>query len=268
MKLRTTLAVVAAFPLLLLTSCGGQAAKVADSPTSSSTGGSSSGALTQANFATTVADASTKAKTAHFSGKFTAQGNTITMTGDVKSGSSLAGVAENITMQTGSAGTFHLIFVHKVLYMNLGTATQNKYVKIDLNDPNNPLGSTFNQVLANLNPAQSVAAMKSAITGFTTVGHDTIGGTPTTHYKVTLDTKKLFTAMKMGKLGSMSGSVPSTVTYDMWITHDNLPRRLTSDIGGTTVQLDMTHWGKPVSIAAPPASQVSAKNPFGGSAHG
>ena len=56
-----------------------------------------------------------------------------------------------------------------------------------------------------------------------------------------------------------SAKLPKTVTYDVWVDHDFLLHQLAMTVGGQHLLLKASDWGKPVTIKAPPASQVMTR---------
>jgi hypothetical protein len=61
-------------------------------------------------------------------------------------------------------------------------------------------------------------------------------------------------------LKTLKGMTKTPITMSYWIGDDNLPRKITvpMEVNGMKQEAVMTYsdWGKPVRIAAPPASQI------------
>jgi hypothetical protein len=103
----------------------------------------------------------------------------------------------------------------------------------------------------------------------TTVGHESLDGASTTHYRATIELDQL-----AGKLGGSVGQVaydelvskgaPSSVPVDVWVGDDGLVRRVSLDdsvtVSGQTAtlkfQLDVSDYGTAVNVSAPPSDQV------------
>jgi hypothetical protein len=103
------------------------------------------------------------------------------------------------------------------------------------------------------------------------VGTETVDGVQADHYSGTVDPATAFdssqaaknlTPAQIAQIKSMlqSGGVTKE-TIDVWVASDGLPVReqvtANSSSGATKVDMHMSNWGAPVSIAAPPAGQVT-----------
>ena len=138
------------------------------------------------------------------------------------------------------------------------------------------------------------AQLLSQLQNVTVVGHETVKGATTTHYRGNLNLEKAMGALgssggDLSQLGAMGGSIQSllastTVPMDAWIDGQNRLRRFTmtmdlgpvisavmgslGDLGGSStstsspikasINLDYTlyDFGATLSISAPPADQV------------
>ncbi len=283
MRCRRRAAALAAAPLFLLAACGGDADDLvgdgsAASPTGTSqtgdsggqttgTGGASGDGLTQQTFAAAVTDAQLKAQTAHVSAEVSASGQQVTIEGDVKVGARLSDYAADITMSAPTMGDgLHIVIVDDSLYMNFGPLTQGKFAKIDLGDTSTPMGQLLSQMMSSADPSASLKAMQDGMTSFQKVGAERIDGVDTTQYRVEVDTRKVLAAQGMGDLPGLAvAQLPDTLAYDLWIGDDNLMRRMDFAMGGAmAMTMNLTAWGEPVEISAPPPSQVSKRDPFAG----
>jgi len=282
MKLRRSLAVLAAAPLLMLAGCGGDSNDLVAETTPSSgpsagdstgagtgdSGGDSGAALTQDTFASAVLKATRQAKTAHLSASISAAGQQLTMDGDVEVGDDPADYAADITLSVPSLGdALHMVLVDEVIYMNLGALTQDKFVKIE-SGRESPFGD-LSQLTASADPAAGIKALEDGVTAFEKRGTEQIDGVETTHYRVTVDTQRVLKAQGMADLyaGGAGGGpqLPATLDYDLWIGSDNLLRRTQFAMGQDfTMLVDTTAWGESVNVSAPPLNQVSKADPFAG----
>jgi hypothetical protein len=271
MTLRRISVALSAAALIVLTGCGSSADLSSDGDSNSSQSsdsvgtGSIAGDLTLASFSSRTSAAQIKAKSAHLEMKLGIQGQAITMSGDMSIGTSLKATGLEMTMSVpGLGGDMSVIFVDGIMYISAGP-NSDKYFSLDLAKPGSPFGDLYKQTIEQANPFSITESFDGAIEDFETVGSDKIDGTTTTHYRITVDTKKALAktlgadALQPGMLDSM----PATLTYDVWVgDDDNLPRRMEFDMMGTSGQINMTKWGKPVHVEAPPPSQVSKKDPF------
>ena len=135
------------------------------------------------------------------------------------------------------------------------------------------LGSTFQSMLdsaKNTDPTQQLQPLLAS-GDLHKVGTETVNGVQADHYAGTVDVATAFdgsaaaknlTADQIAQIKSLLKSAGvTTETIDVWITSDGLPVRETvssnTSAGATKVDLNMSDWGKPVSVTAPPADQVS-----------
>jgi LppX_LprAFG lipoprotein len=144
------------------------------------------------------------------------------------------------------------------------------WIRLDLQQLGQKLGVDVGKLLggANQNPGQILDLLQS--TGSVKqVGTESIDGTSTTHYTATVELDQL-----AGKLGGSVGQVaydelvskgaPSTIPVDVWVGADGFVRRATLDdsltVSGQTAslkfQLDVSDYGTPVNVTAPPSDQV------------
>jgi hypothetical protein len=49
---------------------------------------------------------------------------------------------------------------------------------------------------------------------------------------------------------------PKMVSYQVWLDRDSLMRRLRVHARGTTMTMQMSRWGEPVTVTAPPAADL------------
>ena len=103
------------------------------------------------------------------------------------------------------------------------------------------------------------------------VGTETVDGVQADHYSGTVDPATAFessqaaknlTSAQIAQLKSMlQASGVTKETVDVWVASDGLPVReqvtANGNSGATKVDMHLSDWGKPVSITAPPADQVT-----------
>jgi len=240
------LGVLAASATLALTAgCGGSGGAADD--------GSD---LTKANFSSEVIKAQTAAKTAHVDATIVAQGQKMSLTGEMQMVKN--DVAFDMSM-TGAAlgGGAQLVLVDQVIYLKMpGLSQTDKFIEIDIGDKSNPIAKMFDQMMGQLDPSKTFQAF-DAITRLQNRGTQEIDGVETTHYTVQVDTQKALEAQ--GLSGQVpSGQLPKTLTYDVWVDGQHLVRKLRMDIQGTKIDMNLSQWGEPVDITAPPPSQVAS----------
>jgi hypothetical protein len=234
----------------------------------SSVGSSADTTLTKENVFAELTKAQTKAGTSHIDMNVEVAGQAIKAKGDVKMGSTAADTAMGMTMDTGQsgAGSLEMRLVDKVFYLNFGPMTQDKFVKIDLTDKNNPIGKQYGDLLDSIDPSKQLDQIKGAVKSFEKKGEPKqLDGVKAQPYQVVVDTAKV-KSFKVA--GADAATLPKTLTYTMYVGPDNLLRRLISEIpsvagaGATTLTIDYSKWGQDVDIEKPKASDISDKDPF------
>ena len=262
--------------LLVLAGCGSASEMSSDQPSAASSdsagadtvSGQPSGQLTVGSFASMTSQAQSTARSAHIEFDAKMMGQSVTMSGDMSIGKTLADTALQMDLSAAGIGQdMSLIMVDKVIYIDQG-GPSGKYFRIEL-DGDNPLGKIYRQFVDQSDPAGIIQTLQGAIESFDKVGSEQIDGTQTTQYRITVNTQKVL-AKTLGDAtiptGPLAGDLPKTMTYDIWVgDQDNLPRRIEYSMGGSSMTLEMSDWGQPVNIKAPPPSQISKQDPFSGS---
>lgn len=254
MKNRLYLVLAVAAMSLMLTGCGnndlaGKATAVTGTQ------------LTSANFISEITAAQSKAETSHIDMSIGASGQKISAVGDIEVGSSAVGTKAAIKLDMGSTGmgSLEMRLIDKAFYLNLGPMSQNKFAKIDLTDTSNPISAEYGKILDQLDPSNQLEQFKAAMSSIKKKG-DTIklDGVKAQPYEIILDTSKLSGISALGQ----GATIPKEVTATMFVGPDNLPRRLTTDVAGSSVTMNYSKWGEAVDIKAPPADQITDKNPL------
>jgi hypothetical protein len=225
--------------------------------------GSQSASLTKTSFTTALTRATSQAKSVHMTGTVKTHGQTITLTADESFGDhTLTGMSGDLTVALPAMGSIEARIVDGVIYLHgtqslLGGSGGKPWVKIDLTDSSNPVGSMLSQITDAMGPGQ-IADLLKGLSTVTTVGQETVDAVATTHYKVAVDTSKLGSRLGLdpGQLGG--AKLPKTVTYDVWLDSASRPVKLSMAMTEFSVDLHFSKWGEPVHVVAPPASQVSS----------
>lgn len=263
MTLRRTFAVLAAAAVLITTGCGSADKATPASETKKSAAVVNTAALSAETFVDTIAKAQLQAKTSHIEMEIDANGQNIKAVGDVQTAETADDAKMSMTMTMPGMGEIEMRMLGGVFYMKMGAMTGDKFFKLDLQDPDNPLGETFGDMSEQMDPSKSIEALKGAITSLEKDGEPVkIDGVMAQPYKVVVDGSKV-----KGSLNPLEGSTGADsigeMSFVFWIGSDNLPRKMTSDIQGATVQTTFTKWGKAIDVKAPDAGQISEKDPFG-----
>jgi len=227
--------------------------------------------LSPAAFVKAALAKATNDKTVHVTGTLTAAGTDGTMAGDEQFGSST-----EVSMTMAIAGTsISEILVDGKLYMKIPQLSAElggkQWAELDLSSLGS-LGSTFQSLIdstKNSDPTQQLQPLLAS-GDLHKVGTETMDGVRADHYAGTVDPATAFdgsqaaknlTPAQIAQLKSLlkSGGVTKE-TIDLWVAADGLPVRIgvSSSTSGGAFKVDMhlSDWGKPVSIAAPPAAQV------------
>lgn len=154
-------------------------------------------------------------------------------------------------------------FVHGTMYLAMpGTTPPGKFLRVGRDNP--MLGQLIGQLEA-MRPQDFVKTLQQGIRSVQDLGSTSIGGTPVTHYRVTVAATAKQRALAQG-LGA-GASVPKAVHEDIYVGRDDLIRRSVVDVSGQRMVIDYTRWGEPVHISAPPAGKV-IEMPTGGASGG
>ena len=258
------------------------AVAVAGCSGSGGSGGTNAGAGTAAGSGDSaaislVADAMNKADSAgtvKVTGTMTAPGMSSPMTINAEEQYSPS-VAMSMSLQI-EGQTLSEILVGNVIYMDypalsaeLGSGKQ--WMEINLAKVTS-LGSLSSLLdsARNDNPTTQIAALVAS-GSVTKVGTETVQGQQTTHYAGDLDASQLLSAgntasnLTPSQLSSLKDEIKSagvsTVKVDLWVASNGLPveeKYSEKTTAGTVVgDLYMSDWGAPVSVGAPPASEVT-----------
>jgi hypothetical protein len=174
---------------------------------------------------------------------------------------------DGMEMKASSTGAqaMEVILVGKAMYMkSAGLGTGDKWVKIDLSDPN----SLFGMIGKATDPEVMFQAMESP-KKLELIGTEDVDGVSTNHYRITMDPTSYLEAMDFP--AAMADMLPKELVTEMWVDGDDLPRKFaqTIEIPGTgggaatssTTEGTYTDFGTDVEIEAPPADEVTENFP-------
>jgi hypothetical protein len=179
-------------------------------------------------------------------------------------------LAESLTMDSGATGQMQLMLIDGTMYLKspaLASLSKGKpWIKISLKELGSKsgldLGSLLDQAQQS-NPAEQTKLF-TASKDARKVGTETVDGVQTTHYTGTVDLKDGLAALdakareqykqQYSKLGT------NKVGFDVWVDGDSLPRKMVNKIkisqGEVNTTILFRDYGKPVTITAPPESEV------------
>ena len=139
-------------------------------------------------------------------------------------------------------------------YMSLaGVTPSGKFFEIPANSP---VLESLNT--GSLSPAESIKGFEAGLQEVEDLGSEEIGGEPVEHYELTLDAAKTLAATGTKEVPGL----PKTLTYDVWLDEQDRMRRATYELSGVEVVMDLTDWGKDITID-PPAKADLVEAPPG-----
>lgn len=169
-----------------------------------------------------------------------------------------------MTMGGRKTQGFQEVLIGDVMYLKLPTATSRPWVKASLKQLSGGEDVQGLTSQSNTDPASAIK-MFTASKDVRKVGTETVSGISTTHYEGTfsmsdamakLDPKQRDDARQaLGQMGM------DKMVFGLWVDGKQLPRKLTMSTPSAsklpmTMDMVFTGYNTPVSIAAPPASQV------------
>jgi hypothetical protein len=150
-------------------------------------------------------------------------------------------------------GKGRIVIVHGVMYVSMKSLTPSgKYVKVDTSDSSDPLAASVGSMLQNMDPTKTFDAFDGGLKNVKFVRAETIDGVRLDKYAVTVDTAAALRAQGQ----KMPAGMPKTVDYTIWMGADRLVHRVAFDLPGVSMVMNISGWGQPVTIKAPPASDI------------
>lgn len=267
---RTVLSVLALSGALVLGACGSSTNETSSG--SGSAASSSAAQETQAPTAKvgdtvelkTLAEQSAAAvqakKTAHMS-------MTTGSEGTIEADLDYSGSSPKMAMDMSESGeSFKVVYIDKVMYMGGDTfkemAGGKPWIKIDpsaddaMSKMMGPMLSQMESAMAN--PTEQLKDVEG-VTGTVTKVENGV-----TTYEVKLSKEQLAEMVKK-QAASMPGvteealkQMPDGVSYEMSFDAEGLPQTVTTDLAGQKLVMKYSKWGEPVTVEAPPASEVGS----------
>lgn len=188
----------------------------------------------------------------------------------------LAGTDSRMSMNMQSpVGELDMVLAGSALYLKAPAVLHSAkpWVKVDANgtdEASKAVAALVSQEQQTADPSKALQQISSAGT-IDQVTPDQVNGQPATRYRITVNTQKLlnsnFISPQMRQLLESAQAVsklPPSMTYDVWISADNLPAKmdLTEDLTVQGKKVDvsivMTYsdWGAPVTITVPSPAEV------------
>lgn len=153
----------------------------------------------------------------------------------------------------GGMGEMTMVMVDNVIYMRIAQM-DDRFIKLDLDDPANPMGDAFTN---QLDPRAQAEIIGAGLVSATYVGEEEVGGEDLDRYTAVVDSQAMFEQMEMDP--AVAGALPEEITYDLWFDDEGRFAQMVVDMGATAgeVLMRFENWGTDVDIEAPPASQIT-----------
>ncbi len=149
--------------------------------------------------------------------------------------------------------TLEMRQVDGLIYVSGQPMTQpGKWLEIDPQDAQNPMAQQFAGLSQSGDLNTTFDAFKAGLEKVDYVGEEEIDGDTTDHYVFTVDSAKAAEAQGQ----PMPPGAPQQLTYDVWLTDDDLMRRVSFELGPVKAVIDATEWGEPVEVTKPAPSDI------------
>jgi hypothetical protein len=154
-------------------------------------------------------------------------------------------------------GVMKMIVVKTGMYMSTPDLPAGKFRKLDSGKNAAAELAALVQMAENADPAKTFESWNKAGLKVKFVKSETIGARKLDRYLVTMDTKTALGAK--AKDIPAEAKLPKTVTYTVWMGTDNLPYKMSFNLMGMDMQMDITGYNTVRPITAPPASAIVKK---------
>jgi len=147
-----------------------------------------------------------------------------------------------------------LRLVDGLIYVSGPPATpEGKWLEVDPSNTNDPMAQQFAGLTKSGSLTTTFDAFKAGLKKVEYVGEEEIDGTATDHYVLTVDGAA---AAKAQDQQMPPGAGPKTLAYDVWLTQDDLMRRVAFEPGPVKAEINATEWGEPVEVEAPADADI------------
>ena len=231
-----------------------------ESPATDETGTDAEGGYDSAELLDAMKAAIAEAESAHVTMEVNGDGQqAMTGEGDVSYAGDSTAMQMTMSIPQMGTGEMEIRMLDGVMYMAMPPMTpEGKFIKIDTNDPNSPLGDLGGVTTGD--PLATFDAFDAGLQDVEYVGAEDVEGEQMDHYVLTVDARKAARAQDQ----RWQQGMPDTISYDMWLDDSDLMRRIEFDMGAMMGQsggsggmvMTMSDWGKPVTVTAPPAKDL------------
>lgn len=254
---------------LVLAGCGGSGSSSDETEQTDGGGGTNAAAavaMSKADFGERVMVATKSAGSAHVSMSVSFAGQELASESDLTWREDGSSASRTVTsMSLGSAFEMEAIQIDDVAYLKMGELTGGKYLKVDPNDPDSPLADLYDESAGAADAGAQLEMFDEGVVDVEVVGDGgQIDSVNTTEYTVTVDVAQVLESLDSEMTAGDGADMPETFVYTVFVGDDDLIRRMTTDIAGTTMTMNFSSWGQKVEVTAPPADQVTEELDFGG----
>jgi hypothetical protein len=235
---------------------GGSSSSSSSSPTSGSTAVSAAALLSRAS------SASGQLKSAHLVVTSSDQGKKSVFTGDV----SYNPLRFDLTVSGVGGKSLEERIIGDYAYIKVPGASSGKpWVKLNFAKVEKAMGLDLNSSLNNSNPGHVLELLEKS-SDLKNVGSETVSGVQTTHLSGTVDVAKAYSTLTGQAKTDYEAMVKETGLkdehIDMWVNGQQFPIKMvesyTDKTGPSTITVLLSKINQPVTVTAPPASEVGA----------
>lgn len=242
---------------------GTEPATAAGPTAAEGTGPASPGTLTAADFVRTVTAA-----------QVAAQSYEMTMT--LRSGPTIVAMNGAVHLTDPPALELQVLMpdlppmtvrsVDGVGYVGLGELTEDKFLRVDPDDPSDPLAAAFAEYLRQADPTAGLAEQEAGIVEVTATGAPfELDGVEVRTYEVVVDPSRMPENLAEIEAALPPGAeVPETIVYTFVIDTAGRTRQMSFDVLGVRGDASFTAWGGARPVEAPTAEEITTRRPFAG----
>jgi hypothetical protein len=257
----TTAVSVAALAVLAL---GLSACSSGSSPAKSGVAATTASAVNAADLVSQATKATTRIKSAHLSVTSVLSGKTSVLSGDV----SYDPTKLDMSIDAGGGVKLQEVLVGNYIYVKLpaGAGAGHKpWASISLKQISKTSGLDLSSLLDNSSPDQTVKLLTKS-NDLKYVGTDTVDGVSTRHLAGTVDLAATYPTLDAASQKTLTSLVKDldvkNVHIDLWVNAQQIPVKVvesyTSKMGQGSSTMVLSALNAPVTITAPPASQVAS----------
>lgn len=175
-----------------------------------------------------------------------AQGDEIDIEGDVDYTTNPVSMAMVMSGGPLGGGDIEMRIVDGSVYMNLGDASQGKFLELSLEQLGAQAG--IGDFTEQLDPGAQLETFRQGLTEVEFVGDDEVDGVDAEHYALVVDTTQL---------DESAAGMPDDLELDVWLDDENRVIQTTSDLGAMgSITANVFDFGADVEIEKPAPSEI------------